>query len=352
MKKIVVVGVNWIGDALFIIPALKAIKNSFPDSYLTVALPKRASRILKHNPIIDEIIIFDEKDSQRSLVKKIKFISIIRKKHFDKVIFFHRSFTRTLIFSLGRIPEREGYCRGKTKLLLTKCAPKLNKDSVHKAEFFLELVKQLGYSPLELSYQFYVTPEDISQGKTILSSFKINPQEKIISLHPGANWAPKRWPLHHYIKLIELILNWDNTKRILILGSLKDKHLALKIKSGFKNSKNIFDLTGLTSLGSLGAISLFSDIFISGDSGPLHIACASIPLFQTDEYTNAFSIGLYGATSQELTGPLNGNFVTFAGERKKSCQLPCHDFNCTDYTCMKSIIPEKIFEIIKNKLST
>ncbi len=352
MQKIIVVGVNWLGDVLFMTPALKAIKNSLPDSYLAVALPERVGRILEHNPIVDEIINFDEKGSQKQWIAKIKFISEIKKKRFNKAIFFHRSFTRTLIFSLAGILEKEGYCRKKTKFLLTKCAPQPDKDSMHKAEFFLNLVRNLGYTPLDLSYEFYVTDDDINKAKEILTSLKIEPwNEKIISLHPGANWPPKRWPVQNYIKLIQMILNMDIKKKILMLGNLKDKDIAAKIKSSFKDCDNISDLTGLTSLGTLGAFFLFSDILVSADSGPLHIACASTPISKSKQYKKVFSIGLYGPTSKTLSAPLSNDLMVLTGDIRKTCKLPCYDTGCNQYICMESIDPLKVFEVIEKRLT-
>jgi lipopolysaccharide heptosyltransferase II len=349
MRKVLVVNLNWLGDVLFSIPALKAIKKAQPDIFLAVALPKRCRRILEFNPLIDEIIEFDERNQHRSLKAKLKFISEVRRKKFDKVIFLHRSSTRVIIFTLCGIPNREGYCRRKTRLLMTKCIPDPGKDSMHKARYYLNLVNNLGYPHRDLSYEFYVPDEEIKNALQMLMQLNIDVNNKIICLHPGANWTPKMWPRDHYVRLINLISDWMPEINFLIIGTQKETPLAKYIIEN-SNYKNIYDLTGKTTLGTLGGVFLFTDIMISGDSGPLHICCA-VQIPDDKKYKKPLAIGLYGPTSRHLTGPLNGNFIILEGKRKKNCLLPCYNFKCQDHQCIYSITPQMVFETIKKHLS-
>ncbi len=345
MDRILVVNLNWLGDVLFTVPALKTIKKSNCNIYLAVALPSRCKRLLEFNPIIDEIIEFDERTTQRSLIAKIKFILQIKKKQFDKVIFFHRSSTRIIIFTLCGIPYREGYCRKKTRLFLTTCIPDPGKDSMHKAKYYLNLVNQLGYRLWESSYEFYITEEDICQAENILKQLGINLSNPIICLHPGANWPPKRWPLDYYPQLIKLIWNWNPEINFVIVGTSREKQLAEYIIENTPGNK-IFDLTGKTTLGTLGGLFSFTDILISPDSGPLHI-CAALQIPNNKSGKKPLAIGLYGPTSQSLTGPLSGNFIILEGKRKKDCLLPCYNFRCQDIYCMHSIKPKRVAEKIQ-----
>lgn len=345
MNRILVVNLNWLGDVLFTVPALKAIKKSGRNIYLAVALPLRCKRLLQFNPTVDEIIEFDERTTQQSLVTKIKFILEIKKKKFDKVIFFHRSSTRIIIFTLCGIPSREGYCRKKTKLFLTTCIPDPGKDTMHKAKYYLNLVNQLGYKLQELSYEFYITEEDVYQAENILKQLGIGGHNPIICLHPGANWIPKRWPLDYYPRLIKLIWDWNPEINFVIVGTSREKQLAEHIIENTSGNK-IFDITGKTTLGTLGGIFSFTDILISPDSGPLHI-CTALQVPNNKSGKKPLAIGLYGPTSPFLTGPISGNFIILEGERKKDCLLPCYNFRCQDIYCMHSLKPEKILEEIQ-----
>jgi len=350
MHKILIVNLNWVGDVLFTIPALKAVKKARGDIFLAVALPGRCRRILEFNPAVDEIIEFDERNQHRSLIARARFISEIRKKKFDKVIFFHRSSTRVIIFSLCKIPEREGYCRSKTRLFLTKCVPDPGKDSMHKAQYFLNLVNALGYPLKDMSYEFYVSEEEIKIALQLLREFEVNVEDKIICLHPGTNWKPKMWPLNYYIQLINAISAEVEKVNFLIVGTRKETELARTIIENVHHREKVFDLTGRTTLGTLGGIFLFTDVMISGDSGPLHL-CSALQLPDKGRYKRPLAIGLYGPTSKDLTGPLSGNFLILEGERKNDCSLPCYNFNCQDYHCMYSLKPQIVLKTVRRYLN-
>ncbi len=350
MDKILVVNSNWLGDALFSIPALRAIKyGGEKQVYLATMLPGRCKRILEHNPLIEEIIEFDENSSHKGLNAKIETIRYLRKSKFQKAIFLHRSLTKLLLSVSSGIPERAGYRRKKTALFLTDKIAAIEKDGLHKAQYFLNLAQALGYKESGSEYNFYVTPEEFKEATVLLEAKGIIPfNDKIIALHPGANWTPKQWPIKNYIEFIQLIFNYSPQIKIVLIGNKKEIPLTSKIKQAFpSNQNNIINLTGMTTLGTLGGVLLFSDILISGDSGPLHIGCALKPLLGIKQYKIPFCIGLYGATDPRLTGPLSGRYQILEGERRADCNLPCHNFNCTDYRCIDSISPERVMQVVK-----
>jgi heptosyltransferase-2 len=143
-KRILIFNLNWLGDVLFSTAAIRNIRRNFPDSYIACSVPSRCYHILKDNPNLDEVIIYDEKDRHRSLLSKIKFISLLRYKKFNIVYLFHRSFTRALITYLARIPERIGYYSKKRGWLLTKKILSPPKDSLHRIDYYLTLIERAG----------------------------------------------------------------------------------------------------------------------------------------------------------------------------------------------------------------
>ncbi|MDP8253723.1 MAG: glycosyltransferase family 9 protein [Candidatus Kaelpia aquatica] len=355
MDKILVVNSNWLGDVLFSIPALRAIKHGGEKQvYLATMLPGRCKRMLEHNPLIEEIIEFDERNSHKGLNAKIETIRYIHRGGFQKAIFLHRSLTKLSLTVFSRVPERAGYHRKKTSLLLTDKITAVAKDSLHKAQYFLNLAEALGYKECGLEYDFYVAPKEFKEASALLEARNINPlADKIITIHPGANWAPKQWPIKSYIEFIRIAFNYNSQIKIVIIGNEQEIHLGCEIEQAFSsNHNNIINLTGLTTLGTLGGALLFSDILISGDSGPLHIGCALKPLSGIQKYKIPFCVGLYGATDPRLTGPLSGKYQVLQGERHKDCSLPCYNFNCTNYSCIDSISPERVMQVVKQALSS
>src|SRR3989338_4850837 len=108
-KRILIFNVNWLGDVLFSTATIRNIRRNFPDSFIACVIPSRCYPILKDNPHLDEIIIFDEKDRHRGVLSKLDFVKSLREKKFDTVFLLHRSFRRALICRLAKIPQRFGY---------------------------------------------------------------------------------------------------------------------------------------------------------------------------------------------------------------------------------------------------
>jgi len=74
MKKILIVEVNWLGDAILTTPVFKALKKKFPSSYVGVMAVERVKGVFDDNPYIDEVVVFDEKSQHKSIFQKLKFI--------------------------------------------------------------------------------------------------------------------------------------------------------------------------------------------------------------------------------------------------------------------------------------
>ena len=140
-KKILVKGVNWVGDAIFITPALAALKSGFPKAKISLLVPENLAEIYEENPNIDELIAYRRKGS---LKERIKLIRTLKKKRFNLgIIMQSTSYEPAILLSLARIPERVGYSHSLRNLLLTKVVER-PKEAQHEVDFFLGLVKSLG----------------------------------------------------------------------------------------------------------------------------------------------------------------------------------------------------------------
>ena len=128
-KKILIFNVNWLGDVLFSTAVIRNVRRNFPESFIACIVPSRCYAILKDNPHLDEIIIFDEKDRHKGIFQQLDFVRSLREKQFDAVFLLHRSFSRALICRLAGIPERIGHYTKKRGFLLTKKIMPPKRDS-------------------------------------------------------------------------------------------------------------------------------------------------------------------------------------------------------------------------------
>ena len=154
-KRILIFNVNWIGDVLFSTAVIRNIRRNFPDSFIACVIPSRCYPVLKGNPYLDEVIIYDEKDRHGNIFSKFSFVQTLKRKRFDTAYLLHGSLTRALICRLANIPERVGYKTKKRSFLLTKKIPVPTKDSLHRIDYYLNIIEQAGVRIEDRYLDFY-----------------------------------------------------------------------------------------------------------------------------------------------------------------------------------------------------
>lgn len=334
-KRILIFNVNWLGDVLFSTATIRNIRRNFPGSYISCIVPSRCYQILKGNPHLDEIIIFDDKDRHKGILAKFNFVKLLKGKNFDTVFLLHRSFRRALICRLADIPQRIGYYTKKRGFLLTKKITMPKKDSLHRIDFYLNIIEKAGLKVEDRYLEFFFSDEDSKFVDDFLTKNSLGKQDLLVALNPGGNWPPKRWPREHWSGLADRLINELGAK-VIITGSLSDVALAKEIKNSMKGKPIV--ACGTLNLKHLGALMKKADLFITADTGPLHIA-------------NAVGakkiIALFGPTSPDITGPYPLKNATIL-KKDVGCKIPCYVVHCRDNRCMKAITPDDIIEKIKD----
>jgi len=334
-KRILIFNVNWLGDVLFSTATIRNIRLNFPESFIACIIPSRCYQILKGNPYLDEIIIYDEKDRNRGFVSKLNFIKILKSKKFDTVYLLHRSFSRALICRLAGIPRRIGYYTKKRNFLLTKSIMPLKKDSLHRIDNYLYIIEKAGLKLEDRYLDLFLSPEDEKFCDGFLAKNYVSDKDFLAVINPGGNWDLKRWPKDYWAKLSDSLINEFKAK-VIITGSVSDLALAREIKNLMKE-KPIISCGALT-VKQMAALAKRSDAFIVADTGPLHIA-------------NAVGakkiIALFGPTSPAITGPYPLTHARIL-QKDVGCKLPCYEVNCKNNRCMRAITPDDVIEVLKN----
>lgn len=344
-KRILIFNVNWLGDVLFSTATIRNIKRNFPQSFIACVIPSRCYPILKDNPYLDEIIIFDDKDRHKGLFAKLNFVKILKDKKFDLVFLLHRSFRRALICRLAGIPERIGHHTKKRGFLLTKKIIPPRRDSLHRIDYYLNIIKKAGLIIEDRHLDFFFSEEDeeyVSKFFEKNSIRKYKPANKkddqkedfLVVINPGGNWSPKRWPPEYWAELSDRLID-EYAARVIVTGSTKDQALAKSITKLMKNELNI--ACGVFNVKHLGALCAKADLFITADTGPLHIANA---------VRAKKIIALFGPTSPKITGPYPQNNVILL-QKDSGCKIPCYKVHCKDNRCMKLITPDEVIKEIK-----
>ncbi len=335
-ERILIFTKNWLGDVIFEEPFIRSLKNKFPESYIVCVTNYRCKDILDANPYVDETVAFDDRGRDKGIIPKIRLIFLLRKKKLTKAFILHRSFSRALIIFFSSIPQRYGYGTKKRAFLLTSSIKEPN-DKLHRIDYFLNILKATGNyvdKPHMDRYQFYIKEEDKEFSENLLQSISLAPYT-FVSIHPGANWPPKRWPRKNIIDCVNKINERYNIP-IVITGAKDDEEAAREIISAASGRK-LISLCGRTTIRQLGAVFSFSCLVISGDSGPLHVASGvGVPV-----------IALFGPTDPDITGPRGKKEYFIIKNVPAKCKIPCYDEQCSSNECMSGITADSVLSIIK-----
>lgn len=329
MKRVLVVSVNWLGDSILLTPAFKALKKARPSCYVAVMAHQRVREVFSDNPYIDEVIVFDEKSSHRTLKSKLRFIKELKAKKFDTVFLVHRSFTRAFICLLAGIRKRIGYARFKSVFVVNERVSMPPKD-IHRQDYYLWLFERAGISVAERNPKFFIPPAIEETSKSLLGGVK--DLSCLIGMNVTANWRLKRWPKDFFSLLADRITQ-ELGCCVVLIGASQDSGLVDEVARNMKSEA--INLCGKTSLKELGAIIKKCSVFISNDSGPAHLAAS----------LGVATLVLFGPTSAAITSP-RGNAVMIV-QKDTGCKIPCYRLDCADNICMKNISVEEVFQETK-----
>jgi heptosyltransferase-2 len=255
---------------------------------------------------------------------------MLKPKKFDAGCLLPNSFGSALLFYLARIPERWGYSRDGRAYLLTKRIPAPeNEVPLHQVNYYLNLMAGLGLRTVHPEIKISLSSQEKALARRELDVRGLDPAKRIVILSPGAAYGPaKRWPVAKFAELATLFQKKLGFQ-ILITGSADEAGLAESLSALME--KKPFVLAGQTTLRQLLSIISHAALFISNDSGPMHLANAlRVPV-----------IAIFGPTDPSITGPCQEPAIVL---QKKAACWPCYYRSCPyDHRCLEGISTEEVF---------
>lgn len=283
--NIIVVNPFGIGDVLFATPLIHTIKAVFPRHRVGFMCNARSAPLLKNNPYIDEVIIYERDDFEKiraqSWWKWCKaftgLISTIKRGSYEAAIDLSLAPQFGFFLMLSGVKKRIGYNYKKRGYLLTHSLPLTGYEDRHIVEYYAGLLELLGLKPQYRELELFIDKNDEAFAEKFFTDNSLGSFKTVFVIAPGggASWGQdaqrKHWPYEKYTFLIDKIVE-KYKAAIIIVGSNKEDFLSARLIQNSRN--NVFDITGKTSVGQLAAVINKSDIFIGNDGGPLHIAAA------------------------------------------------------------------------------
>ena len=361
-RRILVRGVNWLGDAVMTTPALLRLREKFPAAHITLLGPEKLRDLWLHHPAVDATISFTAGEGIFSIAKKL------RAEKFDLALVLPNSPRSALEIFFAGIPQRLGGARPLRNWALTQAVspradavkmskltvaqikgrvdnelppsfrspPKKISAAAHHIFQYLQLAAAVGANPEPLPPQLTVTPEETEAVRKKFGLEQIS--SPVFGLNPGAEYGPaKRWPAEKFIPAAHEIQRRTGCAWILF-GGKNDAATTAQIESAIRNPQSaIFNLAGKTNLRELMALLKVCRVLLTNDTGPMHVAAAlSTPV-----------VAPFGSTSPELTGPgLPGDTRHQLIKADAPCS-PCFLRECPiDFRCMNGISSDRVVEAV------
>jgi len=331
LERVLVVLPNWFGETLFATPFLRALRRQRPSAWVATLGRPQCREVLLHNIHVDALLDYDERRTHRGLGGKSRLIRTLRAHRVDTAFILRKSLSRSLLLVLAGVPARVGFANPKSGWLLTHRVP-VPRPPRHKAFTYLPLLEAVGLSAGDGEpYDYAVSEAERDAARALLNRVGALDGRPMVILHPGANWAHKRWAPDRFAAIGDRLAATKGV-RVVITGGPDDRPLAESIRQQMRQPATV--LAGETSLRQLGACLEQSQLVISNDTGVLHIAAAlARPL-----------VALYGPTSPALTGPLGDPQRTVVLHHAGCCpRIPCDRPDRPAHPGMGSITVEEVY---------
>jgi len=324
--SILIVGVNWLGDACMTMPALQVFRQRHPQARISLLTKPPLAALWRLHPAVDEVL---------PLVPGHAGVwqtaAGLRRQRFDRAYIFPNSWRSALIPFLAGIPERIGTCGHGRRLLLTEQISLSERARQGHQQWEYVDILQLGKIP-----ELPAPGMDLSN---ITHPLPPRSDIRTIGLIPGAaRGASKQWPEAHYIAAARMIRKAIPC-RFVLFGTAAERPVCQRIDEALQPDSQ--SLAGQTSLPVLASALGTCDTVICNDSGGMHLAAAAgTPV-----------VAIYGLTDQRKTGPLGaGHQCIQADNVPVSRDIARHDADAT--RALASISPERVATTTLSTLQT
>jgi heptosyltransferase-2 len=328
-SNILVRAANWVGDAVMSLPALRAIRERNPDAHIAILARPWVADLYRREPFCDEHI-----PAPRTWGGRLRLVRALRQRRFDAAILLPNSLESALVARLGGIPRRIGYNRdGRGWLLTSAIAPPQPQEiPPHQSFYYLELLHRAGIitelppaTPILLH-----GAEDASRaGREVFDAMGL--RQPVIGVSPGAeNSRAKQWPLERFVEAaIQLAASLDAA--VVLFGSAREQTLCrLAAEEIRRSGTRVLNLAGETTLGQFVELAAACRVFLTNDSGAMHVASAlGVP-----------TVAVFGPTDWIATAPAGPRSLIV--RQAVECS-PCMLRDCPiDHRCMTAITSEQV----------
>jgi lipopolysaccharide heptosyltransferase II len=325
IKKVLIIKPSAIGDVMLSTPVIENLRHNLPNAEINFLTKKYCRDVLIGNPFLNRVLTYDlSTDSGKWLINSI------RKQKYDMVMDLFCNPRTALITFRSRAKYRVGF-KFRLRSYAYNIAIKPRSNKVHNIEFNLDALRAIDFEIITNKPRFYTNIIHEEYAEKFFRENNLR-REEVIGINPAGTWATKVWYKEKFAELIKELKK--KYKILLFWGYEQEKLIAEEIKK-MACEENIF-LIPEVGLKYMASLLTKCRIFITNDTGPMHIACAM----------GVNTAVIFGPTKSKLQGPVIENSIIIENESLNclGCDLTKIADCPNEHKCMAELEPGAVYE--------
>ena len=342
-RNILVINLMHLGDLMLVTPVLRTLRHNYPAARITLLADEKLADIVQENRHIDECLLIDKKGRDNSLLGILRFARRLRRRKYDLVVNLHRNERSSALAALSGGKQIIGYTKPGFSLFFDHVSPDQNMimHEVHSHYAALRAAEVIGEVD-DAGLEMWVPPAEEEKAARLWAEH-FRPGDKVIALNIGASWMTKRWMDDYFAEVADTYL--VRGYHIAVMGGPMDVEIVDSCRAQMRERENprLHIFTGQVSLGVLAGLLRRCILFITTDSGPMHVGVAMhVPV-----------LCMFGAS------PIPGFYPYDERSISVRAPVPCHPcrihecpLDGEDYMmCMKRMPPDLILKYADQMLA-
>lgn len=339
-ENVLILQSSFLGDTVLTLPLICEVRRRFPVKKLSVLCLPQSGELLQDHPAIDEIITYDKKNSDRGWQGLARAAARLKEKNFTVALTPHKSLRSALILYLAAIPRRVGFRESRGWFLFHQRVER--NPRLHDVERNLSVLQAFGVAPQDCqrTIDMPVSPATQNAVDEKLRGLGVDDSEPIVGVSPGSVWATKRWSPGGFAALIRLVREKHGC-RVLLFGGSDDAKVVEQVQRQCAHAAT--SLVGRIGLRELAAAISRCRVFVTNDSGPMHVAVARrVPTVAVFCATTP-DLGFYPYASNAIVVQRDLACRPCASHGGRRCPLGTED-------CIRQISPETVMQAVEKLL--
>lgn len=339
--RVLVLRLDRIGDVALSFPAVRSIRNQYPNARITWLVRPAARALAERCPDSDEVIEYDyaRGGRHRGLMGWRSLLVQLRRRKFDMAFVLHPTFRSHVLAAAAGIPYRAGTAVRGGWLLTHRIADLRREGYQHESRYAQDVTRALGIPQTDELPRLDLYHEDRMNAAAALRNAGADPERPYVVFHAGSSSVSKCWPREHFEALARRFQN-DRSLQIVWTGDASTAETNAWLAQRVPGS---VDLTGRTDVPSLGALCRDAAVVVTNDSGPAHIAAAS----------GAKVVSIFGRKERGLSerrwAPLGPRVRAL---RKEVGCVTCLADRCTiGFECLRALEPDEVHAAAQELMS-